>query len=84
VKARNVIAVEKRRDSHVHLQLRGFGMPGSRPLLGEISCSPDEAAFILALFKAAGQIYRLATEHGDFGYDSPDEARAAAEEHHDA
>jgi len=35
-----------RTDAHVTLQVRGFGTPGSRPLLGTVICAPDEAAYL--------------------------------------
>ena len=35
-----------RTDGHVTLQVRGFGTPGQRPLLGTVVCTPDEATYL--------------------------------------
>jgi hypothetical protein len=38
---------------HVTVQLRGFGLPGQRPLLGTIVCSHGEADYLIRTLTAA-------------------------------
>lgn len=56
---RHVIATERRRGvEHVVVQLRGFGEPGSRPLLGEVVCSPAEADYLTDALHAAAEAFQ--------------------------
>ena len=38
---------------HVIVQLRGFGLSGQRPLLGQITCSHGEADYLIRTLTAA-------------------------------
>jgi len=40
-------------DNHVTVELRGFGLPGSRPLLGQVVCSHGEADYLVRTLTAA-------------------------------
>jgi hypothetical protein len=54
VKATDVILIERHRnEAHVEFQVRGFGMPGDRPLLGSLRCSVAEAAWLQAALSQA-------------------------------
>ena len=43
---RIVASMRQATGGHVTVQLRGFGTPGSRPLLGEVVCTWQEWAWL--------------------------------------
>lgn len=46
------IAETDRNEAHVMLEVRGFGTPGSRPLLGVVCCTPAEADYLVEALAA--------------------------------